>query len=190
MLIGRLRRRFSGLLREDKVSTWRALGATIGEGVFIGANVVIDEGFAPLLTIEDGVVISDRVVIMLHDSALNNVCGLPIKVGRVTLSKNAYVGVNATILCGVTIGQRALVGAGSVVVKDIPDETVAFGCPAQVQGTLKDFRERFEAAMTVSKRFAYWDIVPWRERSQVMTPHQIAAARRDVIRRVVPPANS
>lgn len=56
------------------------MGATIGRDVFIGLDTVIDEGFAPLLTIEDGAVISARTFIVLHDSAFNNTCGLPIKV--------------------------------------------------------------------------------------------------------------
>ena len=52
--------------------------------------------------------------------------------GKVTIKKNAWIGMNATICPGVTIGKYAVVGAGSVVTKDVPDYGVAVGCPAKV----------------------------------------------------------
>jgi acetyltransferase-like isoleucine patch superfamily enzyme len=159
--------------KEDNISRWRRLGARIGQGVFIGFDCAIDEGFAPLLTIEDGAVISARTLIMLHDSAMNNVCGAPIKVGRVIVGSNSYVGVNSTILCGVRIGEKAIVGAGSVVTRDIPDETVAFGCPAVVRGTLREFHHDFLAAAANSSRYKYWDIMPWRNRLEHMSRGEI-----------------
>ena len=168
---------------EDNITRWRRLGATIGQNVFIGHEVDVDEGFAPLLTIEDGVVVSDRTVIMLHDSAFNNLLGLPIKAGRVTIQEDAYIGVNTTILCGVTIGRRALVGAGSLVIGDVPDESVAFGCPAVLQGTLAEYSERYQSAISKPGRFEYWDIIPWRDRQRKMLGQEIESARRAFINR-------
>lgn len=52
---------------------------------------------------------------------------IPTRVG-----KGASIGSNATILCGVTIGENSIVGAGSVVVKDVPDNTIVAGNPAKV----------------------------------------------------------
>jgi UDP-2-acetamido-3-amino-2,3-dideoxy-glucuronate N-acetyltransferase len=48
------------------------------------------------------------------------------------VKKRAAIGSNATIMCGVTIGEGALVGAGAVVTKDVPDNTVVAGNPAKV----------------------------------------------------------
>lgn len=48
------------------------------------------------------------------------------------IRKGASIGSNATILCGVTVGERAVVGAGSVVTKDVPPDTVVAGNPARV----------------------------------------------------------
>ena len=48
------------------------------------------------------------------------------------VKKRAAIGSNATIMCGVTIGEGALVGAGAVVTKDVPDNTVVAGNPARV----------------------------------------------------------
>ena len=48
------------------------------------------------------------------------------------VKKGASIGSNATILCGITIGENALVGAGSVVVKDVPANSIVVGNPARV----------------------------------------------------------
>ena len=165
------------LLHEDPVVKWRELGATIGERVFIGPDVFLDAGFAPLLTIEDGAVISARTIIILHDSAFNNICGLPIRAGRVVIGENAYIGVGTIVLCGVTIGRRAIVGAGALVTKDIPDEVVAFGSPATVQGTLEEYQQRYGEAVAHPNRLAYWDIKPWRERGLTLTSEEVEVSR-------------
>ena len=52
--------------------------------------------------------------------------------GRVTIKKNAWIGMNVTICPGVTIGEYAVVGAGAVVTKDVPDYGVAVRTPAKV----------------------------------------------------------
>ncbi len=54
------------------------------------------------------------------------------KVVPTTVKMGASIGSNATLLCGITIGERAIVGAGSVVTKDVSDDTVVAGNPAQV----------------------------------------------------------
>ena len=161
------------LLREDPIARWRRLGAQIGDGVFVGFDAAIDEGFAPLLRIEDGVVLSARTLILLHDSAFNNVTGAPIKVGPVTIKRNAYVGANITVLCGVTIGHDAIVGAGALVAKDIPDGMVAFGCPATVRGSVTEFLDHYREAMGRPGPCRSWDIPAWRDRAHRMSPEEI-----------------
>jgi acetyltransferase-like isoleucine patch superfamily enzyme len=54
------------------------------------------------------------------------------KVERTLVRKGASVGSGATILCGVTIGERAIVGAGAVVTKDVPDDAIVAGSPARL----------------------------------------------------------
>jgi len=57
------------------------------------------------------------------------------------VKRGASIGANATILCGVTIGECALVGAGAVVTKDVPDYAIVCGSPARIVG---DVREKME----------------------------------------------
>tara|TARA_Y100000746_G_scaffold37700_1_gene28135 strand:+ start:825 stop:1019 length:195 start_codon:yes stop_codon:yes gene_type:complete len=53
---------------------------------------------------------------------------------KTLVKKSASIGANATILCGVTIGEYALIGSGSVVTKDIPPYSLAIGNPARIVG--------------------------------------------------------
>jgi acetyltransferase-like isoleucine patch superfamily enzyme len=52
--------------------------------------------------------------------------------GKIHIHKNAWIGANATILPGVTIGENSIVAAGAVVNKDVPDNVVVAGIPAKV----------------------------------------------------------
>ena len=54
------------------------------------------------------------------------------KVIETRVKKGASIGSNATILCGITIGENALIGAGSVVTKDVPPNTIVAGVPAKI----------------------------------------------------------
>ena len=91
-------------------------GVTIEDEVFIGHGVTFINDKYPRATTDDGEI----------QSGADWIC-VPTLVKR-----GASIGSNATILCGVTIGERAMVGAGSVVTRDVPDGTVVAGVPARV----------------------------------------------------------
>lgn len=106
--------------------------------VHIGKNVSIMPYFrcmsAGNVTLDDDVRIAMNVQIITnnHDSYDRDV--LTIK--DVHIKKNAWIGAGATILPGVTVGENAIVGAGSIVTKDVPDNAVVVGNPAKVIKTL------------------------------------------------------
>jgi UDP-2-acetamido-3-amino-2,3-dideoxy-glucuronate N-acetyltransferase len=107
--------------------------AEIQRGVVIGDRCKI-EAFAFIPT---GVTIEDEVFVGPHACFTND--KVPSAVGDwsvvpTVVKKGASIGANATILCGVTIGERAIVGAGAVVTKDVPAGAVVVGCPAKVLG--------------------------------------------------------
>ena len=107
--------------------------AEIQRGVVIGDRCKI-EAFAFIPT---GVTIEDEVFVGPHACFTND--KVPRAVGDwsvvpTVVRKGASIGANATILCGVTIGEGAIVGAGAVVTKDVPAGAVVVGCPARVLG--------------------------------------------------------
>ncbi|MEO0137434.1 MAG: acyltransferase [candidate division WOR-3 bacterium] len=104
--------------RNCKISTHTFIceGVTIEDNVFIGHNVTFINDKYPRATNPDGSMQTDA----------------DWKVIPTLVKKGASIGSSATILCGVTIGENAIVGAGSVVTKDVPDNTIVAGVPAKV----------------------------------------------------------
>ena len=92
------------------------------------------------ITLEDNVLIAANVQLISnnHDPYDRYV----ITCKPILIKEGAWVGAGATILPGVTVGKHAIIGANSVVSKDIPDYAVAVGCPAKVIKHLE--KEKFE----------------------------------------------
>ena len=99
----------------------------MGKNIFINNNLkCVARGG---ITIEDGVMIAPGVTILTVNNDLKDHCVLiPIPV---TIKKNAWIGANVTICPGVEIGEGAVIGAGTVVTKDVEPYTVVAGVPAK-----------------------------------------------------------
>lgn len=104
--------------------------ATIGEGTVIMANVVINS---------DSVIgkhcIINTSASIDHDCVLNDYVHISPNAtlsGNVTVGECTHIGAGATVIQGIRIGKNVTIGAGAVVIKDIPDNSVAVGCPARV----------------------------------------------------------
>jgi UDP-2-acetamido-3-amino-2,3-dideoxy-glucuronate N-acetyltransferase len=91
-------------------------GVTVEDDVFIGHNVTFINDAYPRATTEGGALQTEA------DWAV-----VPTRI-----KKGASVGSSVTLLCGITVGENAIVGAGSVVTKDVPDNTIVAGNPARV----------------------------------------------------------
>lgn len=132
-------------------------GARIGEGVSLGQNVFVG----------NKVVIGDRCKVQNNVSVYDNVtleegvfCGPSMVFTNVynprslierkdqyrdtLVKKGATLGANCTIVCGVTIGQYAFVGAGAVINKDVPAYALMVGVPARQIGWMSEFGEQLE----------------------------------------------
>lgn len=118
--------------------------ARIGKGVKLESNVDVWD----LVTLEDWVFVGPSAVFTndLHPRAKYPKAQYPEYGAWVpTLVKEgASIGANATILCGITIGKWALVGAGSVVLKDVPDYTLVVGVPARAVGWVCECGNKME----------------------------------------------
>ncbi len=100
----------------------------IGKGVFINSNLLAMARGG--ITIEDGVQIAANVQLLSNNHDPYDLSVLTCK--PVLIKHDAWIGAGATILPGVCIGKHAIVGAASVVTKDVPDYAVAVGNPAKV----------------------------------------------------------
>jgi UDP-2-acetamido-3-amino-2,3-dideoxy-glucuronate N-acetyltransferase len=121
-------------------------GAFIGARSKISSHTFICEG----VTIEDGVFVGHGVMFTndIYPRALNS-DGNPQSeadwaVVETRVGAGASIGSNATILCGITIGRHALVGAGAVVTRDVPDFAIVAGVPARITG---DCRSRTDTRL-------------------------------------------
>ena len=108
-------------------------GVKIGRNVKISTHTFICDG----VTIEDDVFIGHSVM-FINDKHPKAARGGKLleegdwKLEPTLVKKGASIGTSATILCGVTIGENATVGAGSVVTKDVPPNTTVVGVPARI----------------------------------------------------------
>lgn len=100
----------------------------IGNHVFINSNVLFMARGG--ITIEDGVQIAANVQLLTNNHDPYNKRLLPCK--PILICEDAWIGAGATILPGVRIGKHAVVGAASIVTKDVPDYAVAVGNPAKI----------------------------------------------------------
>jgi len=114
----------------------------IGHGVFIGRGVRFDHILhGALISIGDGAYITSGVTILCHDASGVQRLGF-FKAAPVIIGRNVFIGVNAIIMPGVKIGNDAIVGAGSVVTRDIPEGTVVAGVPAREVQQVEDLINR------------------------------------------------
>ena len=100
----------------------------------IGQRVFINHSFTAMsiggITFEDNVQIGPRVTIVTDNHDFDN--RYVLKCRPVRICKNAWIGANATIMPGVTVGENAVIAGGSVVTKDVPASTVVGGNPARI----------------------------------------------------------
>ena len=113
-------------------------GVKIGDNVKIQNNVSVYHG----VTIEDGVFVGPHVCFTNDKKprAVNEDGSLKAaddwQVSKTIVKKGASIGANSTILPGITIGKFSLIGAGSVVTKDVPDYGLVYGNPAKLKGSV------------------------------------------------------
>jgi acetyltransferase-like isoleucine patch superfamily enzyme len=113
----------------------RARGVRVGRNVFIGSDVFIDNTYPESIVIEDFVTIISRTFIIGHSFTPCHLEKALIKESNkkrgVILRKGCYIGAQCIIMPGVSIGECAIVGAGSVVTEDIQPYTIVMGAPAR-----------------------------------------------------------
>ena len=122
-----------------------------GQNVNVGSNVSIGD-FCKVqnnVSIYEGVTLEDYVFCgpsMVFTNILDPKCKYP-QVGaqfyvKTLVKEGASIGANATIVCGITLGKHCLIGAGSVVTKDVPDYALVVGVPGKILGWVSEAGKR------------------------------------------------
>lgn len=127
-------------------------GMKIGENFNRQQGCFLDPTHCFLITIGNDVTLSIRVTVMAHDASTKKTLGYT-KIGQVHIGSHVFIGANATILPGVTIGDYAVIGAGSIVTHDVPARTVVAGVPAKEICSVDEYVARFQSQINEANTF-------------------------------------
>lgn len=125
----------------------RKKGVIIGEDTYIyPLNALIDVSRPSLVKIGKDCYINQHFTLLTHDYVSKVLIGTGRQFinssGRVTIGDNVSFGQNVMVLKGVTIGNNSFIGAGSIVTKDIPANSIAIGAPCRVVMTIEEYYQK------------------------------------------------
>lgn len=116
-------------------------GLKIGKNTHILNGAFLDPSHCFLISIGDNCTIAPNVRLIAHDASIYKVLGVT-KISKIIINDNSFIGDSAIVLPGVSIGPNAIIGAGSVVTRNIPSNSVAAGNPAEVIASFDEFMKR------------------------------------------------
>ena len=142
----------------------RAYRAAVKDGLMVGKNCDIDPsvffGSEPyLITIGNHVRITKNVQFVTHDGGMWVLRNMGIakngdKFGKIVIKDNVNIGWNSVIMPGVTIGNNVVVGLGSIVTKDVPDNTVVAGVPAKEICSIEEYFKKNISNIDYTQQFS------------------------------------
>lgn len=136
-----IRKLLNKLRGEPNIDKLKKQGMKVGDNFSYGMNCFFDPAHCFLISIGDNVTFSTHIHIVAHDASPIKHIGYA-KIGCVNIGNDVFVGANTTILPGVTIGDKTIVGAGSVVVGDCEEKSVYAGVPAKKICSLEEYLEK------------------------------------------------
>lgn len=145
--------------KSNPISYWRKRGAQIGVGCDINSSLrIISEPY--LVKIGDDVRISANTQIITHDGGvwvcrkLFNQQDIDL-LGSVVIGNNVHIGTNVIIMPSVKIGDNCIIGCGSIITKDIPDNSVVAGVPAKVIKSIDEYYAKNKDNFLHTKQMTY-----------------------------------
>jgi hypothetical protein len=107
-----------------------------------GMNSTVD-ALSDLVVIGEGFISAPGSIILAHDASTIIHCG-KTRVEKTVIGKNVFLGANAVVLPGIHIGDNSIIGAGAVVTKDVPANSIAVGNPARIVSTVENYISKCE----------------------------------------------
>jgi len=152
MVVQRIGFNIFNVIKIIKIYFLKRYGLKIGTGCFISNSVFIDPSFLHLIEIGNNVTITADVKILAHDSSTKKLIGYT-RIGKVRISDNVFIGMGSIILPNVIVGKYSIIGSGSVVTKDIPNNVVAAGNPARIICSTDVFLKKHLELLKISPLF-------------------------------------
>lgn len=135
---------------KSQIEYLREAGCRIGENVDL-INSRIDGCHSFLITIGDNVTITNATL-LAHDASTKKALGYS-KVGRVTIGSNVFIGFGSIVLPSTKIGNKVIVGAGTVVAKNVPDNVVIAGNPFRILCSYDEYIDKNRRKMQTNPVF-------------------------------------
>jgi maltose O-acetyltransferase len=126
----------------------------IGEDVWLPDSTFVDTSHCFLIHIGDHCGFGEECVLLAHDAQMDEYLDAA-RLGRVVIHDSCHLGTRTIVLPGVTIGPRTIVGAGSVVSRTLPPDTVCAGNPARVICSLDEYLGKHRARLAAGRTFEY-----------------------------------
>lgn len=154
-----IKRKFEYWVYKQSINKLVKNGLTIGKNVTIREDVNIDVTYAYLVTIGNNCEIGSGVEIIAHDGTTRKFNGDYEKIAKVEIKDNCFIGRNAIILPGVTIGPNVIIAAGSVVNKNIAPNSLVAGVPARIYGKFAEIINHDREIIKQSKYYKHHDLL-------------------------------
>lgn len=138
--------------REDYIQKLKMKGMNLGKNVDIIDDFFFDPSHCFLISIGDNCTICPNVRLIAHDASIKKHLG-HTKISKIDIKENCFIGDSVIVLPGVTLGPNAIVGAGSVVTKTMPANTVVAGNPAHVISSLDEYLNKIKGKSAGKKIF-------------------------------------
>ncbi len=133
-------------------------GMKVGKNFNRQSGTRMDPSHCWLISIGDDVTLANKVQILAHDDTTRIYTGYG-RVAPVKIGDRVFIGANSTILMNTTIGNDVIIGAGSLVTGNIPDDSIAVGVPAKVIGKTSEYiarqKEKMENGLVFDSSYTY-----------------------------------
>jgi len=153
-LASKINARFQQARLHRRWKRLREMGMRIGERVNLPASTWIDTPHCFLISIGDDCGFGPDCLILAHDAQMDEYLDAA-RLGRVVIHPSCHIGARTTILAGIEIGPRTVVGANSVVSRSLPPDTVCGGNPATVICSLDEYLEKHRQRLARRPKFEY-----------------------------------